>query len=151
MVITAWGFAFPSPGAGDVAVIVNPQNSAVSELSFLDLVRICEQGQQYWKAGEKIYLVLQDRVGPERTTILTKVYNKSDEELKRFWLAKIFRGEITGFPKTLSSNESVKRFVAQVPNALGFVDAGVADDTVKVLRIDGKLPGEKGYALSLVK
>ncbi len=71
----------------------------------------------------------------------------TSDELKRFWLTKIYRGELTSFPKTLSSNESVQRFVGRVPNAIGFVDASYSDETVKVLRIDGKLPGAEGYAL----
>jgi hypothetical protein len=68
--------------------------------------------------------------------------------LKKFWLQKMFKGEIASFPKTLSSAGSVKQFVGKVPNAISFLDSSLADAGVKVLRVDGKLPGEPGYPLS---
>jgi ABC-type phosphate transport system substrate-binding protein len=71
-----------------------------------------------------------------------------EQELKKFWVVKIYQGSITSFPKVIVSNQSVKAFVRQVPNAVGYIDAAYADDSVKVLRIDGKLPGETGYKLA---
>jgi hypothetical protein len=41
----------------------------------------------------------------------------------------------------------MKRFVREVPNAIGFLDVSAVDGSVKVLRINGKLPGEPGYPL----
>ena len=133
---------------GDIAIIVYKDNPT-TDLSFKDLVKIFEQEEQYWKDNRKIYLIMQPSGRPEKETVLKKIYNKSnDEELKKFWLGKMFRGEITSFPKTLSSNEAVKRFVSQLPDSIGFIDSSFADESVKVLRIDGKLPGEKGYVLA---
>ena len=60
----------------------------------------------------------------------------------------MFREELSYFPQVLSSDEAIKRFVAQAANAIGFIDASSVDDHVKVLRIEGKLPAEAGYALS---
>jgi ABC-type phosphate transport system substrate-binding protein len=84
----------------------------------------------------------------EKTLVLEKIYKMQEDELKRYWLGKLYRGEIPAFPKTLGSNEAVKRFVAQVPNAIGFIDSAFIDPSVKVLRIDGRAPGENGYPLS---
>lgn len=131
---------------GDVAVIVNKENG-LSEVSFRDLVKIFRQEKQYWEGGKKIYLTLLEAGSPEKTIVLKKIYRMDEEELKKFWLGKLYTQEVASFPKTLGSGEAVKRFVGQVPNALGVIDASSADDRVKVLRIDGKLPGEGGYAL----
>lgn len=133
--------------AGDIAIIVNKENE-VSDLAFRDVVRIFHLDRQYWEGGKRIYLVLRESGAEEKDVILKKVYKMDDEELKKFWLAKLYREEIPAFPKTLGSNESVKRFVSQASNAIGFIDASLADSSVKVLRIDGGLPGEQGYALS---
>jgi len=38
--------------------------------------------------------------------------------------------------------------VGLAPHALGFVDRSAVDATVKVLRVDGKLPGQAGYFLA---
>ena len=132
---------------GDVAIIVSKENRT-NELSFRDLARIFKLEQQYWDSGRKIYLVMREAGAVEKETVLAKLYQMDDTELKKFWLGKLFRQEIASFPTTLSSDEAVKRFVSQVPNAIGFLDAAAVDDRVKVLRIEGKLPMENGYKLT---
>jgi len=133
--------------AGDVAVIVNNDNP-IEGIRSQELVKIFKIEKKYWDNGENIYLVLRETGSPEKSVILKKIYKTDDPGLKTLWLSKIYREEMFSFPKTLNSNEAVIRFVRQVPNAIGFVDASVADARVKVLRIDGYLPGEKGYPLT---
>jgi len=72
----------------------------------------------------------------------------NDLELKQFWLGKLYRGEIASFPRVVDSDVAVRRLVGQAPLALGFLEASAVDGSVKVLRIDGKLPGQAGYLLS---
>jgi len=140
---------FPAVGrAGDVALIVNPKNP-VADLTWAEVVAIFKAEQQHWKAGERIYLILQESGTPERALLLKRVYLMSDVELKHFWLAKLFRGEIAAFPRVVASNAAAKRIVAQAPNALAFIDAAAVDSTVKALRIDGLKAGEPGYALAV--
>lgn len=137
-------------GASDtlkVAIIVNELNPT-EDVSFEELVNILKQEKQYWKAGMKIYLIMQKTGTAEKELILTEIFNMNDQELKRFWLTKMFRGKISSFPKTLGSNEAVKRFVRQVPNAIAYIDASLVDDSIKVLRVDGKLPKDKDYKLT---
>ena len=135
--------AFP----GDVAIIVSKEN-LTNEISFKDLVKIFKLEKQYWDSGKKIYLVMRETGAIEKEMVLGKIYQMDDVGLKAFWLGKLFRQEIASFPTTLSSDEAVKRFVSQVPNAVGFIDASAVDDRVKILRIDGKLPMENGYKLT---
>ena len=133
--------------AGDVALIVNPKNP-VADLTWAEVVAIFKAEQQHWKAGERIYLILQESGTPERALLLKRVYLMTDVEMKHFWLAKLFRGEIAAFPRVVASSAAAKRIVAQAPNALAFIDAAAVDSTVKALRIDGQRPGEPGYALA---
>jgi len=134
--------------SADVALIVNPQNPE-GELSASDVKAIFRQEQQHWKSGGKIYLVLQEAGSPEKDLVLKRIYGLSDEELKQFWLGKLFRGEIASFPYVAPSNISAKRLVAKAARALAFVDASLVDGTVKVIRIDGKQPGDPGYLLAV--
>lgn len=131
----------------DIAIIVSKEN-ATEELSFKELVKIFKREKQYWSDGSKIYLIMRETGSPMRRLLLTRVYQMTDEELKSFWLVKIFRGQLSSLPKTFGSDDAVKRFVSQVPNAIGFIDSSSSDTSVKVLRIDGKRPGEGGYALA---
>ncbi|HZR46754.1 MAG TPA: hypothetical protein VFA47_08630 [Candidatus Manganitrophaceae bacterium] len=139
--------AAPRAVAGEVAVIVNRENP-VDELAYDQLVKIFKQEKQHWSDGRPIYLIMQEAGSPEKELVLKRVFKMDQEELKKFWLARIFRGEISSFPKTLGSNAAVRRFVGQVAVAIGFIDPSAADQSVKVLRIDGKLPGDKGYLLA---
>jgi ABC-type phosphate transport system substrate-binding protein len=133
--------------ATDLAIVVNPENP-VEELSLKDLGRIFRLEKQYWEGSSRIYLVLRESGSAEKGIALRKIYGMSDEGLKKVWLDKVYREEIPSFPKVLNSNETVIRFVSQLPNAIGFIDASRLDRRVKVLRIDRRLPGEQGYPLS---
>ena len=130
-----------------VAVVVHPDNE-LSNLSSRDLERTFLLRQQRWSTGRRIYLLMREEGSVSKDIVLEKIYRMTSDQLKRFWLAKIYRGEMTSFPKTLRSDESVLRFVSQAPNAIGFIDATRSDERVKVLRIDGLLPGMDGYSLT---
>lgn len=133
-------------GPKELAIIVHPDNE-VAEMSFTELQRVFRLTKTRWNNGGRIYLLMQEEGSPEKDLILRRVYHMTSDELKRFWLAKIYRGEMTSFPTTLRSNLSVRRFVSRVPHAIGYIDAHYADESVKILRIDGKRPGEEGYVL----
>ena len=133
--------------SADVAVIVNKSNPE-TEFSFREVTRIFKMEKKYWKDGRKIYFVMQEAGALEKQIILKKVFKMNAQQLKKFWLAKIFRAEISSFPKTLGSNESVIRFVREVPYAVGFINASSLDKSIKVLAIDGKRPGQVGYLLT---
>lgn len=141
--------ASPAPrlAAADVAFVVHPDNPE-GDVSSRELVRILRQEQQHWGTGGRIYLVFQGSGSPAREIVLRRVFRMDDRELKQFWLGKLYRGEIASFPHVVHSDAAVKRIVGLAPRALGFVDASAVDRTVKVLRVDGKLPGQAGYLLS---
>lgn len=132
--------------ATDLAVVVSPDNP-VDDIAWKDLVRIFKLDKQYWRGKERIYLVLREIGSKEKGVILDRIYQTSDQGLKQLWLAKMYREEITAFPRVLDSNEAVIRFVNQVPTAISVIDAAYRDGRVKVLRINGALPGEEGYPL----
>lgn len=131
----------------ELAVIVNKENP-IDDLSSEELIRIFKQEKQYWDQGKKIYFLMQETGSVEKEIVLRKIYKMDPEALKKFWLAKMFRGEISSFPKTLSSNGAVKRFISRSPMSIGYIDAAEMDDSVKALSIDGKRPGEPGYSLT---
>jgi ABC-type phosphate transport system substrate-binding protein len=133
-------------GAAEIAVIVNHDNP-IDRIRLGDLVKIFKMERKYWENGEKIYLILRDTGSKEKDIALKMIYKTTDEGLRKYWLARLYREEITSFPKALNSNEAVIRFVNQVPNSIGFIDASFLDNRVKALRIDGHIPGEQGYPL----
>jgi len=49
--------------------------------------------------------------------------------------------------KVVQGDEDLMRTVGATPGALGLVDVYAINSSVKVLRVDGKLPFDVGYAL----
>ncbi len=133
--------------AGDLAVVVSRENPT-EEVSFHELVKIFKLDRQRWAHGPKIFLLMPEAGAAERQVLLQKVYRMNDVQLRGFWLQKVYTEELSSVPKTLGSNEAVKRFLNQVPNAIGVIDASAVDSRIKVLRIDGKLPGDPFYGLA---
>jgi hypothetical protein len=137
----------PLLATADVAIVVHPENPE-SSLSADEVGRILRQEQRRFKGGGSIYLVFQSSGSPAREIVLRRVLRMNDLELKQFWLGKLYRGEIASFPRVVDSDVAVRRLVGQAARALGFMDAVAVDATVKVLRIDGRLPGQAGYLLA---
>lgn len=131
----------------DIAIIVH-QDNPLDEISARDLRRIFKQEKQRWADNRNIYVIMQEDGSPEKGLFVHKIFLMRPNELKRYWLNKIIKGDILSFPKTLSSNDTVKRFVAQIDLSISYINADAVDESVKVLRIDGKHPGEEGYFLN---
>ncbi len=131
----------------DIAVIIHPKNK-INSISSRHLSRIFKQKKRFWEGRNKIYLIMQEAGSPEKNLFIEKALKMRPNELKKLWLTEIIKGEITSFPKTLGSNASIKRFVSQIPSAIAYIDADLVDNSIKVLSIDGKNPGDEGYFLS---
>ena len=61
--------------------------------------------------------------------------------------ASAITGEILVSPKILATSTGVRRFIFNVPGAIGYLRVSDVDASVKVLRIDSLLPEDKGYKL----
>jgi hypothetical protein len=71
----------------------------------------------------------------------------TEDQLKNHFLHGLYTGEILVSPKILSSPVGVRKFIFNVPGAIGYLRIGDVDPTVKVLRIDELLPEDKAYRL----
>ncbi|HTT22611.1 MAG TPA: hypothetical protein VMG82_27025 [Candidatus Sulfotelmatobacter sp.] len=138
-------------GAGSdqsVAIIVNPSNP-VENCSFDDLRKIFLGEKSHWPNGRRITLVMLDPAQPERKVVLREIYNMSEKDLNNHFIQGVFTGGVLAPPKTLASAAEVRKFVFNVPGAIGYVKGTDVDQSVKILRIDGRLPDDKDYRLRL--
>jgi hypothetical protein len=71
----------------------------------------------------------------------------NEDQLKTHFLHGLFTGEILVSPKILSTPTGVRKFIFNVPGAIGYLRASDVDDSVKVVRIDELLPSDKAYKL----
>jgi ABC-type phosphate transport system substrate-binding protein len=145
--------AAAAPGAraqqtasGDVAIVVRP-DVPVDNLTFQEVRELLMGDRQFWKPGLRVALLMRAPATRERDVILKVVYRMGESEFRRYWIEKVFRAEAQAGPKIVYSNEAATELVASIPGAVAFVDATQVPKGLKVLRIDGALPGEKGYRL----
>ena len=133
--------------AGELAVVVHPQNP-LSELSARELREVLLMERQHWRGGLRIYLILPESGTPEKDTLLRRALQMNEDQLRRHYLTKLYGGEIPAFPGTAASAAAARRVVAHAQNALAIVDSAAVDASVKLLRVDGRRPGDAGYLLA---
>ena len=132
--------------AAELAVVVSPQNP-VAELSVRELREVLLMERQHWRGGLRIYLLLPESGTPEKDLLLRRGLQMNEDQLRRHYLGKLYGGDIPAFPGTAASG-AARRVVAHAPNALAVIDSSAVDATVKIIRIDGRRPGEAGYLLA---
>jgi hypothetical protein len=119
----------------------------VSDLSLAEVRKVLLGERQYWTAKLPVTLLIRAPVARERDVVLRVIYQMTEAQFKQYWVAKIFRAEAASPPKIVYSNDMQFELVAAIPGAIAFVDARNLRPGVKVLRVDGHLPGERDYPL----
>ena len=137
-----------SPRADHLAVIVNLSNP-VEDLSLKELRNIVMVERTHWPDGRKITVALREPGPPERQAVLSLIYGMNEAGFTRFFLRATFTGQIPNGPRMLSTSELVRRFLVNVPGAIGFVRQVDADTSVKIVRVDGRMPGAPDYSLTV--
>jgi ABC-type phosphate transport system substrate-binding protein len=132
--------------AEDVAVVVNDRNPA-SKMSTAELRRIFAGEERSWAAGLPIKVLVRAPGTHERVALL-KLLGMTEDEYKRYWTVQIFRGEAQAEPVVLPSNGMQKEALAAYPGAVALVGLQDVKAGMKVLRVEGRMPGEAGYPLN---
>jgi ABC-type phosphate transport system substrate-binding protein len=131
---------------GDVAVVVHP-GVPVDNLSLAEVRKILLGERQYWSSDLRVTLLIRAPVARERDVVLKILYVMTEAQFRQYWIAKVFRAEIPAGPKIVYSNEMATELVASIPGSIAFVSAAQVPKGLKVLKVDGHLPGEEGYPL----
>lgn len=129
-----------------IAVLTHP-DTPVNELSLSEVRKLFIAERRYWTANIPVVLVIRAPEARERDVVLDTIYQMTESQFKQFWISKIFRGEAVSAPKIVFSNDVSNQLVAVVPGAIAFISAQDVGPGVKVLRVDGLLPGDPGYPL----
>jgi len=140
---------FPSSAAAgdaDIAIVVRP-DVPVDNLSFAELRRVMLGDRQFWSSDLRVTLLVRAPGAREREVVLKNIYQMSEAQFRQYWIAKVFRAQATSGPRIVYSNEMATELAAAMPGAIAFVDALGVPKGLKVLKIDGLLPGDKGYPL----
>src|SRR5262249_25180747 len=124
--------------------IVTAASSKLSDVPMADLVKFCKGTSKTWPDGKNFTIVIKNPDAPEMNGVLQKLFGATPSEAK----AAIYKlNESRTVVKIASSDEDVLKTVEATPGAIGVVDVYSITSSVKVLRVDGKLPFDVGYPL----
>lgn len=130
----------------DIAVVVNA-DTPVGDLSLSEVRKVLLGERQYWSSKLPVVLLIRAPAARERDVVLRVIYQMSEAQFKQYWVAKIFRAEAASPPRIVYSNDMQYELLTALPGAIAFVDSRNIRPGVKVLRVEGHMPGEKGYPL----
>lgn len=134
--------------ADDLAIVVN-KACGLDHVTSAELAKYFKAEKTKAPDGTRLVLVVQDAGRPERDVALKKIYKMSESEYSDYFVEATFTGAVAAAPKSLPSSAAVKQFVAATAGGLGYIAASEADDSVKVLTVDGHAPGDADYPLKL--
>ncbi|MEJ2203375.1 MAG: hypothetical protein P8170_04645 [Gemmatimonadota bacterium] len=129
-----------------VAIVVHPETN-VDNLTFSELRAIFRGERQFWDDGRRVTLLMRAPVAAERELVLDRIYAMDEAEIRDYWIGKMFRAEVASGPKLVYSTDMARDLVTLIPGAITFVPVADVSAATKVVRIDGKLPSDDGYAL----
>jgi ABC-type phosphate transport system substrate-binding protein len=132
--------------SGDIAIVVNSE-VPIDNLSFDDLRKLVLGDKQYWAGSLRVTLLLRAPVARERDVVLRKVYDMNEAQFRQYWIGKVFRAETASGPKIVYSNDMAVSLLSSLPGSMAFIDFTEVPRKMKVLQINGKLPGQQGYPL----
>ena len=139
LLVTAGTFA----GIKNMAVVVSA-GSRLRDVSLADLAKLCKGVQKTWPDGKNFTLVMRDPESPDMRVATQKLLGAPPGDVKAL-ITKLNEVRLT--VKIVENDEDLLRTVEATPGAVGIVDVYSINSSVKVLRVDGKLPFDLGYAL----
>ena len=130
-------------GIKNMAVVVSA-GSKLTDVPLADLAKLCKGAQKTWPDGKNFTLVMKDPDSPDMHVVAQKLFGAAPGEAKAI-VAKLNESRLT--VKIVDNDEDLLRTVEATPGAAGIIDVYAINSSVKVLRVDGKLPFDLGYAL----
>jgi len=130
------------PATNKMAVVTSA-NSKLTDVAFADLVKLCKGTVKAWPDGKSFVLILKSPDAPEMRGVMQKLFGSGVDA--KTAIAKL--NETRQTVRIVDSDEDLLRAVDATAGAIGIVDVYAINSSVKVLRIDGKVPFDVGYVL----
>jgi hypothetical protein len=132
------------------SVVVHPSNP-VSNLSVSALHSMFSGTVTRWPNQTKIVLAQRNTGSPANRFLMQRFLNISWQDYKRSLEGLEFMGQEPAIVRVLNSDAAACKFVFNVPAAVALIESSSAAapdcHDLRVLKIDGFLPGQGGYRL----
>jgi hypothetical protein len=131
--------------AEPLAVVVGKQ-ATFDALSLPELKRLFMGESVVGPQGQKLIPLNRDSKSAERVGFDRTVLGMSPEAVARYWIDRKIRGQSSA-PKAIEPAAVLQRVVAKLGGAIAYVRSKEVSPDVKIVRIDGKRPGDAGYPI----
>jgi ABC-type phosphate transport system substrate-binding protein len=134
LILAGLALSLPANGAvADVVVVVSARNHHVN-LTRNQVVDIFLGRLHHFPNDGTVTPVDQAEGSPSRDEFYLKYSGQSPAQIKAYWSKLIFTGRGRPPPEAVNGTE-VKKFIARHPNAIGYIQANLVDDSVKVVHV----------------
>lgn len=145
--VTLSGIALPvHAGRRTIAVVVNPKNR-MSNIDLDELRRVFLGKRINGPGGDRLTPFNHRKETETRTRFDEVVLGMSPEEVERYWIDQRIRGGAKP-PRSVSPVATLLAVVAKVPTAIAYAPEDDLTNAVRVIDVDGKAPGDDGYAIT---
>jgi len=132
IIIIGLSLGFDPAGTADEVVAVVAANNPVSTLSRSQIADIFLGKMIRFPDGREVVPIDQVENSAAREAFYLKFANKTPAQIKAFWSKIIFTGRGQP-PPEVSNGVEVKKFIAKNPDAIGYIEQKLVDDSVKVV------------------
>jgi ABC-type phosphate transport system substrate-binding protein len=126
----------PARAGDDIVVVIVGPKSSVKDVSKTDLKNIYLGKRKSWASGDRVIPINL----PAKTTIRVLfdrlALDMSPDEVGRYWVGQRIRAQAKP-PKAVPSPDLVKKLVASIPGAVGYIPVAALDGSVRAISVDG--------------
>jgi hypothetical protein len=126
-----------------IAVVVH-RDTPVQDLSLATLRRLYLGQTTTFGNGQRVVLL---EYTPVQAPFYRKALGMSPELVHRHWIGLVFQGEDANPPQPFRDADALKRFVADHPGAIAFMDLRSVDASVKLIKVGGQAATDAHYPL----
>ncbi|MBL9208575.1 MAG: hypothetical protein JNN01_26060 [Opitutaceae bacterium] len=117
--------------AGAAPALIGNKNVAAEKLDSATVKAVFLGKKVSWDGAGRVTLAVL-KAGPLAEDFFKASVEMSVSQFNNHWRRLAMTGGGTA-PKAFDKEEDLRKFVAETPGAIGFIDSGVADATVAVL------------------
>ena len=132
--------------SSDSLAIVVAKTSPIQSLSQFELKKLYLGTVITDGSGERILPFNQAPNAPDRVLFEDRVLGMTADELARYWIDRKIRGQ-GGAPKAVSPVDLLQKVVSRLEHSVAYVRVTNVSPEVRVIPIDGRMPGDGAYRL----
>lgn len=133
LILIGFALSLPIGAAAKIVVVVSAKNP-VTALNKNQIVDIFLGKTRQFPDGQPAVAVDQAEGTGARDQFYIEFSGQSPAQIKAYWSKLIFTGRGQP-PPEVSNGHQVKRFIAEHPNGIGYIQNNLVDDNVKVVHV----------------